>query len=640
MLEGRWPRVVELITHDFIEPMLGIDPMINYLGLLRCVEDFQHSTAKTVIWVTTRNHFPPLSFLEACEVLKRNEINIKFSSIKFLRYDQSIGENQLDNTLKTILKTENVPSLLVIDDLDQLIREGTYLKKFKFRINQFYLTIAQAIRFKEVLHIIYLVRAKSTGSVNMYGERVVQSPWLYHFQRIMYFHRITNQQLWLVRPPPSAKRKSEYKFGFKSVVVFGAIPYLETWQEKLDPSDHPVDKPYPKVLDVNFGLQKHPDFPIHPPIKKGAKNVEEFVIQSTTSLCKRSWRGERWDYIWEMEKDGDRKSLIKFHKHITDIIKSDKTKKQQNILKEPQIPSRVIIPKASWKKPVNLIKYAISRNYIEIDANTRSTLLQEINSIKSNPNQEKVLEVCSEFKSALRVTENFHQIESYRKKNMWLLPFIAIIIYLFRKKYSKHWLSTNQIIELAFQNKKLMSWMNLRTIFNASSAAALARKIAGSIKNEHPLLGVDENDVDKFLDDSEHASITLFQSTIRFYSMFWRININGIGEILCGSSSKIDSQMLKDPLNFDGSRLTEISKANFSSSKGHNILFDQEFKLINIDIPDENWIGEKDETDFGHFLFSSLKLINYHTDPKKNANYVIELTYDGKRSFELTVCLD
>lgn len=216
----KW-RLLGLYSHDFINPIIPLEPVAIIQLVIKYCKLYQHSETRPTIVGTGRKSnlvkpiywlsvhpMPSLPFIEACEIL--GETNFP-RSIKYINYchsensHKSVQRVRIERIFAKIMQIGKThKALIVLDDMTSLFTEGTDGRSDENISAYHFMSTLFALVNRYDIDVVYTKSATPSDFVDQQGDRLIFSSWIRQMEKIANQLKISHQQHWLCRPPPSA----------------------------------------------------------------------------------------------------------------------------------------------------------------------------------------------------------------------------------------------------------------------------------------------------------------------------------------------------------------------------------------------------------------------------------------------------
>ena len=194
-----------VISHDFLNPTIPLDPSIMHVVLFQYIELYKSQNARSkVIWLSPSS-CPTLPLIDSIKYLEKEGYNTdSLDDIEFYKlpsYQKTLSEQRqkIESLIKQLerLKKSYRNYLIVIDDMDMILKS---VDPGKIKIDQALALIFNALKNSKI-SIIYHSPAISSDFVTPTGDRKIHPRWIHSIVNNAGSHQIKVIFHWVVRPP-------------------------------------------------------------------------------------------------------------------------------------------------------------------------------------------------------------------------------------------------------------------------------------------------------------------------------------------------------------------------------------------------------------------------------------------------------
>ncbi len=483
--------VTAVISHDFLYPMQSIDPSIIHVVFFKYIDFYRsNNTDSDIIWISSS--LPNLQFIDSIRYLETMEKTPDFlDEIQFYKlpeYSELISHQRqrvetLVNELEKIRKNNRI-TLLVIDDMDQMIKSNI---AGSIGIDQVFAMLFHTLK-KSKISMVYHSPAVPSDFVTTTGERKILPRWIHSINKVkpgqidMVFH-------WVVRPPKSAKLKTEERYGRYTIVRYNSRP----GKEKIM-----IDEEDLMITDLAEGLN-----PVFIPGK--SKRIKKELLDLLLSAP---------EYQTSMHKRGDQDIDIK-------LFRVPRTAKQSVSKFRSRTPR---LSNSIW-----IMKYTCALKSVQKNPGVRQ-LHEKIDYIWPSDfdrryTKQDLHKLHLQYMGALGLGDTeIYEVLDYFEMNSrylgqdWLIAFVASFVYWWKSKRNWEVLDRDQMIELissALSNQIINSWVRGSIIYDGKKVATLARKLSKSISLTDPLFNQNIDRVQRFIETRPEGSIEIITHTMK-----------------------------------------------------------------------------------------------------------------------------
>ncbi len=517
--EINFPKILFIYDHDFLSFNTPIDPKAKYIEILRHIAQIKNSSRvknHSIHWLAS-HPFPSVPFIEAASMLSAESLAKEIKYFKFVDvYADSLQtkRNQFLNLFghleREISKNKDVDNFIQIFVIDDLRELYSWCRINNFGISLFFNTLFQIINHPN-FYLICISKPQITDWVDHNGDRKIRASF-HNLLRIQsQASEIDIKFQWLVRPPSSAKLKSEYKKGTDTILSFFVSPQsIDDYHQEGQILTSILDYPEVRVCDLNLIMNENQTFSIE-------KKSE--IIEKTMSLI------QNYQVVAEKEREFKFSIIDDFSKYrlySNSKLNFDSYEKKEEIRRRSNENDKLVnFIKHSIKLAAIQNQPAISHKENELDRNHTMdkirSMIKEYDDLENDTNGNLTKDIDKLINHyfvflGLDDDEILGIEDQCVSEEKWLKPFLALFIITSKLSYSSVKIDLKDSLRFALNHPQVNTWLSPYPKYNiyyntwdAKKAVALSRKLPLTLNVLHPVLGLSYSKLDQILSKAQEG---------------------------------------------------------------------------------------------------------------------------------------